>query len=941
MGLTQVYSQSVPTCQSIELNFGQTEELDCFRLQVPVWFKYVGTGTAPASFSFCHLQSNADTHGNIIIKGNVENARIEGIVAVDPNSPFSLNFSNLYDNNGNVIEENVVFRMETTATGLDDIVNVNFGDETNPNFYLVLRVDPGESFYFENVRFLDGIAPTDDCPGNSSDCHPAIAFSGAPFSGSTTYVGSCDNGPFFDNFQSLFEYYVATDEASYDATTNTARLPVKIRSLEGVNFNGNFPQIVNLSFDIVWEDLYDNLEVVIPGDYANNSDINGTIPKVSIITNSGVTRIDVDAISTHPLDENFSFNFTGSEAKIFEFEVKGPIEPFEGGQLIFNIENSAILALDSGSATACCEIPGANDTSFDMDNYETPCGPSDFFLQTQTQETLPCEYPHVTVVLERELNATPTPTIYQMDLEIAVTTTGTLIIDGDETMAHIELAGLTANDIQISPNSIIVTYSGYWVPDFVQNNGIIRIFDIYFTGSGEVLDFWLKKSNFVYDDTANPSCALNSMELVDDPFSYEAAMCTEYGGRVQRIESGDAVTGVVITAYELDGSGNCGTAATENYTTGIDGTFNSDVCISQTGFGFSVTGGAEDPTCGVSTFDLVLISKHILGVAPFEEKWKEFAADVNGNGSVTTFDIIQIRKLILGRITEFPNTPSVRYVPCDFDWDSYPGTLPEEGCVTPNNGCDVCFDAIKMGDVNNNCSGLFSEDKPDEILYLEITDKGINSAGKYETGYRPVDFNSIVGFQLAIEEAPTKLVANTWLKEDLLVTKDNFYYADGVTRISWTDDFGSGKTLTNNKEIFGLDFTPLVSSGIGTNDFQLRNDILPARAYDYNGKVYEIRLLDNQGTPKSLNSSQSVKEALSIKAFTSGEILNLSIQSKKSQVMNLNVFNLQGQKIFNQKGSLSKGINTFKLETSRWSSGVYFINVQTEQEQITHKWIKH
>ncbi|WP_246141902.1 dockerin type I domain-containing protein, partial [Phaeodactylibacter luteus] len=50
---------------------------------------------------------------------------------------------------------------------------------------------------------------------------------------------------------------------------------------------------------------------------------------------------------------------------------------------------------------------------------------------------------------------------------------------------------------------------------------------------------------------------------------------------------------------------------------------------------------------GVSTFDLVLISKHILGVEPLSTPYKRIAADVNSSGSITTLDLIQLRKLIL------------------------------------------------------------------------------------------------------------------------------------------------------------------------------------------------------------------------------------------------------------------------------------------------------
>jgi hypothetical protein len=70
----------------------------------------------------------------------------------------------------------------------------------------------------------------------------------------------------------------------------------------------------------------------------------------------------------------------------------------------------------------------------------------------------------------------------------------------------------------------------------------------------------------------------------------------------------------------------------------------------------------NDPLNGVSTFDLVLINKHILGLEPLSTPYKMIAADANNSRSITTFDIVELRKLILGIYTELPNNTSWRFV---------------------------------------------------------------------------------------------------------------------------------------------------------------------------------------------------------------------------------------------------------------------------------------
>jgi len=67
-----------------------------------------------------------------------------------------------------------------------------------------------------------------------------------------------------------------------------------------------------------------------------------------------------------------------------------------------------------------------------------------------------------------------------------------------------------------------------------------------------------------------------------------------------------------------------------------------------------------DPLNGVNTFDLILISRHILGLAPLTT-FNLIAADANMSNTITTFDIVELRKLILGSYPSLPNANSWRY----------------------------------------------------------------------------------------------------------------------------------------------------------------------------------------------------------------------------------------------------------------------------------------
>ena len=63
----------------------------------------------------------------------------------------------------------------------------------------------------------------------------------------------------------------------------------------------------------------------------------------------------------------------------------------------------------------------------------------------------------------------------------------------------------------------------------------------------------------------------------------------------------------------------------------------------------------DKPLQGVTTFDIALISRHILGIEPLSTPHKIIAADANHDGEVDATDMLLLRKLILRQIDTLPN----------------------------------------------------------------------------------------------------------------------------------------------------------------------------------------------------------------------------------------------------------------------------------------------
>jgi hypothetical protein len=162
---------------------------------------------------------------------------------------------------------------------------------------------------------------------------------------------------------------------------------------------------------------------------------------------------------------------------------------------------------------------------------------------------------------------------------------------------------------------------------------------------------------------------------------------TEYGDGVQAVEVTVTGPGVLQTVLTDDN----GDFMFPNLPTGQS----YEVCMSKN----------DNALNGVNSYDLVLMSRHILGLETLNSPYKLIAADVNLSGTITEDDIVQARELILGISTDLP-APSWQFVPADvvFPNPANPFEQPfQKGCkqvFLSGNATGVDFIAIKTADLD-------------------------------------------------------------------------------------------------------------------------------------------------------------------------------------------------------------------------------------------------
>jgi thiol-disulfide isomerase/thioredoxin len=114
-------------------------------------------------------------------------------------------------------------------------------------------------------------------------------------------------------------------------------------------------------------------------------------------------------------------------------------------------------------------------------------------------------------------------------------------------------------------------------------------------------------------------------------------------------------------------------------------------------------------TNGLSTADLILISRHILGIDTFTTPEQRLAADADRNSKITTLDLIQLRKLIIGQAVELQNQPPWIFINPAYQFitphrpfsETYDGEA-SEVLIDFSQPSTLNFTGIKIGDVNNS-----------------------------------------------------------------------------------------------------------------------------------------------------------------------------------------------------------------------------------------------
>jgi hypothetical protein len=401
---------------------------------------------------------------------------------------------------------------------------------------------------------------------------------------------------------------------------------------------------------------------------------------------------------------------------------------------------------------------------------------------------------------------------------------------------------------------------------------------------------------------------------------------------------GDMIPGVQVAAL------NTGMAAG----TGITGQFQLGGL--QAGSSYTISPQKNDDLLnGVTTFDLVLLSRHVLGLELLNTPYKVIAADINKSGTVTTLDIVELRKVILFLSNSFPNNNSWRFVRKNYVFPNpvnpfspaFPETVNFSNMV--QNVTNANFTGVKIGDLNGSADlnfggeGSTGERNANGEVVLLLEDAAVRAGDELVVPLRLTRQQALAAMQFTLEYNKDDLEFSSMEEGSSLGVEDPFsgYFSpeEGVVTVSWYRN--QPAEFEREDALFNL-FFKAKKTGRLSDMVSVSSSYTQALAYDARGEVMrvaaefqlgnaredgEFRLYQNQ--PNPFSASTQIRFVL-----------------PEADKARLSIMDLSGQVIRVYEDAFEKGLNEVTIDRSDLpASGVLFYRLEASGFSATRKMI--
>ncbi len=347
---------------------------------------------------------------------------------------------------------------------------------------------------------------------------------------------------------------------------------------------------------------------------------------------------------------------------------------------------------------------------------------------------------------------------------------------------------------------------------------------------------------------------------------------------------------------------------------------------------------SDDIRAGLSTIDLILLQRHIMGNPSITAPHRLLAADVNADGQLNVQDLLLLQAAILGQITAFPSHHNWRFVPTA--WNA---ALPVSDAVPLGvvNSCinNVDMVGIKLGDLDQSyqpSAVVIGGNRGEaQAAVLAVEDQTFASGETVSMAINLADFSSYEGGQLAIQWDPAVLSYEGYTSA--VLTDRSFNTNELSEGLLW---FNYASTLTQ-QQLVRFTFRAK-QPGVLKEVVQLC-DRCEWEAEVYSGQslaAHPLHWVWQQTAVSLPNSASEQADRSWAVPNPAKEHSTLYLRLAVSQKGTLSITDAKGRLFNTTHLELQPGENSVRLDIADWPAGVYHFSFVGSVSIVSGKLVK-
>ena len=347
----------------------------------------------------------------------------------------------------------------------------------------------------------------------------------------------------------------------------------------------------------------------------------------------------------------------------------------------------------------------------------------------------------------------------------------------------------------------------------------------------------------------------------------------------------------------------------------------------------------DDYINGLSTLDLVLISRHIIGLENLTSPYDLIASDVNGDNQISASDLVSMRRLILGVTSELPIGKSWIFIDGNqqFIDETSPWPFQESISILNLSGdmFDTDFMGIKLGDITGDVvlNTESARTRSNESQPLLVSDRFVEVGDKVDISFNAPFLGEYFGGQFTLEHQG--LVFESLASDPFKLDKSNVHTVKDALSFSWHSP--TMVKLNDKESLFTLSFTAM-QSGLLSEMIQMNSTMTTAEVYMGSELRTVIPYLDFKARQDS--DQEVVLHQNYPNPFNVSTTIEFDLPSTLNVDPVLTIFDVDGKVVMTMRDQFHPGKNSIAIDASSLAgSGSYFYSIDYGAQSVARQLI--